>query len=119
MRYIDGYVIPVPRKHLAMYRRMAAQSSRIWKEHGALEYLESVGDDLHMPFGTPFPKLVKAKPGEAVVFAWVVYKSRASRDQVNAKVLKDPRIAAMMKKASPFDTKRMTMGGFRAIVDVR
>ena len=95
MRYVDEYFLPVPKKKLATYRRMAQKAGTIWREHGALEYRECAGDDLDVKFGVPFPRLAKAKPGETVVFSWIVYKSRAHRDRVNAKVMKDPRITGM------------------------
>ena len=117
MRYVDGFVIPVPKKRIPAYLRIAQKAGKIWREHGALEYRECVGDDLKMKMGVPFPRLAKAKPGEAVVFSWIVYKSRAHRDRVNAKVMKDPRLAKMMKEPMPFDVKRMSMGGFKVIVD--
>lgn len=118
MRYVDGYVLPVPKKNLAAYRRMAEKAGKIWREHGALEYRECAGDDLKVKFGVPFPRLAKAKPGETVVFAWIVFKSRAHRDRVNAKVMKDPRLANMGdEKSMPFDCKRMVYGGFKMLVD--
>ncbi|HEY7786732.1 MAG TPA: DUF1428 domain-containing protein [Pyrinomonadaceae bacterium] len=118
MRYVDGFVLPVPSKNIDAYRRIAQKASKVWIEHGALQYVEAVGDDLDVKFGAPFPKTIKTKPGETVVFAWIVYKSRAQRDKVNAKVMKDPRLAAMMQKgAVPFDVKRMLFGGFKTIVD--
>lgn len=118
MRYVDGFVLPLPTKNLDVYRRMARKAGRIWKEHGALEYLECAGDDLDTQFGVPYPKAVRAKPGETVVFAFIVFKSRAHRDRINAKVMKDPRLSAMMDpKAMPFDSKRMVYGGFKVIVD--
>jgi uncharacterized protein YbaA (DUF1428 family) len=118
MRYVDGFVLPVPKKNLEIYRRIAQKAGKIWREHGALEYRECAGDDLAAKFGVPFPRTVKAKPGETVVFAWIVYKSRAHRDRVNAKVMKDPRLAKMMDpKSMPFDCKRMVYGGFKILVD--
>jgi uncharacterized protein YbaA (DUF1428 family) len=118
MRYVDGFVMPVPKKNLAAYRLMAQKAGRIWREHGALEYMECVGDDLKPKFGALFPKMAKLKSGETVVFSWIVYKSRAHRDRVNAKVMKDPRLAASMDPASmPFDMKRMAYGGFKVLVD--
>ncbi|MBC8030199.1 MAG: DUF1428 domain-containing protein [Pyrinomonadaceae bacterium] len=122
MKYVDGFVLPVPVKNVDAYRRMAQQASKVWKEHGALEYRECVGDDLNVKMGLPFADTVKLKRGETVVFAWIVYKSRAHRDAVNAKVMKDPRLAKMMelmkdKKAQPFDHTRMAYGGFKVIVD--
>ena len=85
MNYVDGYVLPVPKKKLQVYRRMAQLAAKVWRDHGALEYRETVGDDLNVKWGVPFPKTLKVKPGETVVFAWVVFKSRAHRDRVNAK----------------------------------
>lgn len=118
-RYVDGYVIPIPKRNLAAYRRMAQLAGKVWKNHGALEYMECVGEDLKAPFALPFPKLAKTKPGETVVFSLIVYKSKKHRDRVNAKVMKDPRLAAMMDpKAMPFDCKRMAYGGFSALVDL-
>ena len=117
MRYVDGYVLPVPKKNLAAYRRMAEKAGRIWREHGALEYRECAGEDLKVKFGVPFSRLAKAKPGETVVFSWIVFKSRTHRDRVNAKVMKDPRIAAMgNRKSMPFDVTRMAYGGFNILV---
>jgi uncharacterized protein YbaA (DUF1428 family) len=118
MRYVDGFVLPVPTKNLKAYARMAKLASKVWLEHGALEYRECVGDDLDVKMGVPFPKMMKLKRGETVVFAWIVYKSRAQRDRVNAKVMKDPRLAKMIDpKAMPFDCKRMVYGGFEILVD--
>ena len=117
--YVDGFVLPLPRKKIEAYRRISAKAGKIWREHGALEYRECVGDDLDIKMGVPFPKLARTKPGETVVFSWIVYKSRAHRDRVNAKVMKDPRLAAMMSpSAMPFDVKRMSMGGFTTIVAI-
>ncbi len=117
MSYVDGFVLPVPKKNLAAYKKLALKASKLWREHGALEYRECVGDDLAVKMGVPFPKLAKAKPGETVVFAFVTYKSRAHRDQVNAKVMKDPRIMALCDpKKMPFDCARMSYGGFKTIV---
>ena len=118
MRYVDGYVLPVPKKNLRAYRRLAKNAGKIWREHRALEYRECVGDDLKVKFGLPFPRLVKAKPDETLVFAWIMFKSRAHRDRVNAKVMKDPRLASMCDPQSmPFDCKRMAWGGFKMLVD--
>jgi uncharacterized protein YbaA (DUF1428 family) len=114
-RFVDGFVLPIPRKNLNAYRRMARLGARVWREHGALEYYECVGADLKLPFGMPFTRLAKTKPGETVVFAWIVYKSRAHRDRVNAKVMKDPRMQVAPKKM-PFDVKRMACGGFEVLV---
>jgi uncharacterized protein YbaA (DUF1428 family) len=119
MRYVDGFVLPVPRKKLQAYRQMAQKAGRIWRDHGALEYLECVGDDLKTKMGVPFPRMVKVKPGETVVLSWIVYKSRGHRDRVNAKVMKDPRMAKMMDpKSMPFDVKRMSYGGFKTMIDL-
>src|SRR2546422_1255187 len=108
MRYVDGYVLPVPKKNLRTYRTLAQKAGRIWREHGALEYRECVGDDLDVKIGVPFPRTVTVKPGETVVFSWIVFKSRAHRERVNAKVMKDPRLASMTdSKSMPFDCKRM------------
>jgi uncharacterized protein YbaA (DUF1428 family) len=117
MQYVDGFVLPVPKKNLAAYRRMSKQAGKIWREHGALEYREAMGDDLNVHYGLPFPKLAKIKPGETVVFAWIVYKSRAHRDRVNKKVMADPRLASMSPKTMPFDVKRMSYGGFKVFVE--
>ena len=114
MSYVDGFLLPVPRKKLAAYRRMSATAGKVWRDHGALEYRECVGDDLDVKMGLPFPKAMKLKPGEIPVFSWIVYKSRAHRDRVNAKVMKDPR---MDQKTMPFDVKRMAYGGFKILVD--
>lgn len=120
MRYVDGFVIPISKRKLAGYARMARQAGRVWKEHGALEYIEAVGDDLApAEVAATFPKLTRVKPGETVIFSFIVYRSRAHRDRVNAKVMKDPRLAKMMAgKAMPFDMKRMSYGGFRTLVDL-
>jgi uncharacterized protein YbaA (DUF1428 family) len=119
MKYVDGFVLPVPKKNLPAYRRLAQKASKVWRDHGALEYRECAGDDLKVKMGVPFPKTLKLKAGETVVFAWIVYKSRAHRDHVNAKVMKDPRVADMCDpKAMPFDTKRMVYGGFKVLVDL-
>jgi uncharacterized protein YbaA (DUF1428 family) len=119
MKYVDGYVLPVPKKNLPAYRRMAAKAGKVWREHGALEFRECVGEDLKTKKIKPFPNLVKPKPGETVVFSWIVFKSRAHRDAVNARVMKDPRLAKMMNmKAIPFDSKRMAYGGFKVMVDI-
>jgi uncharacterized protein YbaA (DUF1428 family) len=114
--YVDGFVIPLSKKNLSAYRRMAQKAGKIWREHGALEFRECVGDDLNVKMGLPFPRGIKIKLAETVVFSWIVYKSRADRDRVNAKVMKDPRFAKMPKQM-PFDTKRMLYGGFKTIVE--
>lgn len=118
MAYVDGFLLPIPKKNLAAYRRIAKRAGVIWRELGAVEYRECIGDDLANTWGAAFPKVAKVKPGETVVFSWVVYKSKKHRDSVNAKVMKDPRIAAMMDPSKMlFDVKRMAYGGFSMIVD--
>jgi uncharacterized protein YbaA (DUF1428 family) len=118
-RYVDGFVVPVPTDNLEAYRRMARKAGKIWKEYGALEYVECVGDDVKPGKVTSFPQAVKLKPNETVVFSWIVYKSRAHRDSVNAKVMKDPRLAPMMDpKSMPFDGKRMFWGGFKTLLEL-
>jgi len=118
-RYVDGFVIPLPKKNLEAYRRIAAECARIWREHGALEVRECVAEDVKVGKLTSFPRSVQRKPSETVVFSWIVFKSRADRDRVNAKVMKDPRIAAMGNMASmPFDGKRMIYGGFTTLVEM-
>jgi len=117
VRYIDGFVLPVAKKKLAAYLRMARKAGRIWREHGALDYKECVGDDLNVTMGVPFPRQIRSKPGETVVFSYIEYRSRAHRDRVNAKVMKDPRITGMSDpKSMPFDVKRMVYGGFKVLV---
>jgi uncharacterized protein YbaA (DUF1428 family) len=117
--YVDGLVLPVAKKSLAAYVRMAQSAAKIWKEYGALDYKECVGDDLNVKIGLPFPRGIRTKPGETVVFAYIVYKSRAHRDSVNRKILKDPRTAALCDaKNMPFDAKRMLSGGFKAVVEI-
>jgi uncharacterized protein YbaA (DUF1428 family) len=116
--YVDGFVLPVPKKNLAAYARVAKKASRIFRELGALEYKECVGDDLNVIIGLPFPRGIKIKSGETVVFSYIVYKSRAHRDAVNVRVMKDPRIAALCDpKNMPFNPKRMLYGGFKTIVE--
>ena len=118
MRYVDGYVLPVPKRNLRAYRQIARKAGAVWKDHGALEYRECAGNDLGPKWGVPFPKLLKLKRGETVVFAWIVFKSRRHRDAVNAKVIKDPRMNRMMNpNKPPFDHKRMVYGGFEMMVD--
>jgi uncharacterized protein YbaA (DUF1428 family) len=118
MQYVDGFVVPVPKKSLPAYRRMAQKAGKVWRDHGAIEFREFVADDVKVGKRTSFPRSVKRKPGETVVFSWIVYKSREHRDRVNAKVMKDPRLAKMMDpKALPFDGKRMIYGGFKNLVD--
>jgi len=117
MVYVDGFVVPLPRKNLKAYRRMAQKAGKVWRDHGALAFRECVADDVKMGKWTSFPRSVKLKRGETVVWSYIVYKSRAHRDRVNAKVMKDPRLANMMNpKAMPFDGKRMIYGGFKFLV---
>ncbi len=119
MPYVDGFVLPVPKKNLPAYRRMAKKAGAIWREHGALQFRESVSDDVKVGKLTSFPRSVKLKPGETVVFSWIVFKSRAHRDLVNDKVMKDPRLSSMMDpNAMLFDGKRMIYGGFEIVVDL-
>jgi uncharacterized protein YbaA (DUF1428 family) len=118
-RYADGFVIPIPKKNVDAYRRIARKAGSIWKEHGALEYRECIADDVKPGKVTSFPQSVKLKRDETVVYSWIVFKSRAHRDRVNAKVMKDPRLADMMDaKTMPFDGQRMVYGGFNVIVDL-
>jgi uncharacterized protein YbaA (DUF1428 family) len=118
MTYVDGFVVPVPKKSLEAYRRMARKAGKIWREYGALEFRECVAEDVKVGKWTSFPRSVKLKPGETVVLSWITYKSRKDRDRINAKVMKDPRLADMMDpKAMPFDMKRMIYGGFEVMVD--
>jgi uncharacterized protein YbaA (DUF1428 family) len=119
MRYVDGYLLPVPKKNLRAYMRIASRAGKVWRKHGALEYRECAGDDLRAKWGVPFPRVLKLKPGETAVFSWIVFKSRAHRNRVNAKVMKDPELARLMDpQAMPFDATRMAFGGFRAVVDL-
>ena len=117
-RYVDGFVIPIKKNKVEAYRKMAKKAAGVWKQHGALEVRECVGEDLNVKMARPFTRGIRTKPGETVVFSWIVYKSRAHRDRVNAKVLKDPRIANLDPKDMPLDMKRMIYGGFNVIVDV-
>jgi uncharacterized protein YbaA (DUF1428 family) len=117
-KYVDGFVLPVPKRKVDAYRRIARKAGKIWREHGALEYRECVAEDVKPGELTSFPQSVDLKRDETVVFSWIVYKSRAHRDRVNAKVMEDPRLAEMDEKAMPVDMKRMIYGGFDVIVDV-
>ena len=116
-RYVDGFLLAVPRKKLAAYKAIASKAGKVWREHGALEYVETVIEDVPNGFGVPFPRAAKAKTGEAVIFSWITYKSRAHRDAVNKKVMADPRLQDA-GKAMPFDHKRMSWGGFKTLVDL-
>ena len=115
--YIDGFVIPVPKNNIDDYRRIAQRAVEVWRDHGALEYRECVGEDLDVQSQVPFPRLINSTPDETVVLAWIVFKSRAHRDEVNANVMKDPRLAKMDCNATPFDCKRMAYGGFEVLVE--
>ncbi|MGH9788917.1 MAG: DUF1428 domain-containing protein [Candidatus Acidiferrales bacterium] len=120
MRYVDGYVLPVPKKKLQAYRRIAQMAGKVWRKHGALEYVEAVGDHLNPRWATiRFPRMARCKPGETVVFSFIVFKSRAHRDRVNARVMKDPLMSpeAWKDRPMPFDMKRVAYAGFKAIVD--
>jgi len=117
MSYVDGFVLPVPKKNVEAYRRLAKLAGKVWREHGALDYQEFIADDVKVGKLTSFPQSVKLKSDETVIFSWIAYKSRAHRDRVNKKVMKDPRIAGMANmKDMPFDGKRMIYGGFKLLV---
>ncbi len=119
MPYVDGFIVAVPKKNLDAYRRLSTKAGKVWREHGALDYREWVADDVKVGKFTSFPRSVKLKPGETVVFAWITYKSRKQRDRINAKVMADKRLADMMNpKDAPFDAKRMIYGGFESLVKV-
>lgn len=117
-KYVDGFVLPLPKKNLKAYRELATRASKVWRRHGALDYRECIGDDLAVKFGLPFPKQLKLKKGETVVFAWITYKSRKHRDRVNAAVMKDPdlNLGGMDPAKMPFDCARMCYGGFESLV---
>lgn len=118
MSYVDGFLLPVPKKNLAAYKKMSAKAGKIWREFGALDYYECVGDDINPKFGLPFPKIMKLKKGEVPVFSFIIYKSKAERNKINARIMKDPRMEAMCPdpKKMPFDVKRMGFGGFKVFV---
>jgi uncharacterized protein YbaA (DUF1428 family) len=119
-RYIDGFVVPVPKKNLDKYRKMAKIFAKVCREHGALEYVEAVADDVKKGKVTSFPQSVKLKPSEVVIFSFVIYKSRAKRDVANKKIMKDPRLAKLMDpKKLPFDGMRMFWGGFKTFIDIK
>jgi uncharacterized protein YbaA (DUF1428 family) len=117
MAYVDGFIVAVPKKRLADYRKLAKLGAKVWREHGAIDYKECVADDVPMGKITSFPRSVKQKPGVTVIFAWITYKSRAERNRINKKVMADPRLAKMDMKNMPFDAKRMIYGGFKVIVE--
>ena len=116
-RYVDGYILPLPKKSIEAYREQAALAGKVWKEHGALEYIECIGEDVKPGKVTSFPQAVRLEPDETVVFAWIVYESRAERDRINAAVMKDPRLAGMNPHTMPFDAMRMFWGGFEMFVE--
>jgi uncharacterized protein YbaA (DUF1428 family) len=118
MPYVDGFLLAVPRRKLPLYRSISRRAGRIWKELGALEYRECVGDDVKTKVGRSFPKIAGARAGEVVVFSWIVYSSKAARNRINGKIMQDPRIAKMMTDAMPFDPRRMAMAGFKVFVDL-
>jgi uncharacterized protein YbaA (DUF1428 family) len=118
MPYVDGFLLAVPKKNMDAYKRLARKAGKIWKEYGALEFKECVADDVKKGKWTSFPRAVKLKPNETVVFSYIVYRSRKDRDRINAKVMKDPRLGGMDMKDMPFDGKRMIWGGFKTIVDL-
>ena len=119
MPYVDGFIVPVPKKNMQAYMKIARKAAKVWKEHGALEVRECAADDVKVGKWTSFPRAVKKKPNETVVFAWITYKSRAQRDKINAKVMADPRLKSMGDmKSMPFDPKRMIYGGFVSLVKV-
>lgn len=118
MAYVDGFIVPVPKKNVKAYLALAKKAAKVWKEHGALQVCEAVADDVPMGKWTSFPRSVKRKPNETVIFSWILYKSRAQRDKVMKKVMKDPRLTDMMQsKKMPFDGKRMIIGGFKVALD--
>ena len=118
MSYVDGFVIALPKKNVPACRRMSKAAAKVWKEYGAVEYRERVGDDLDTKMGMPFPRMAKLKKNETAVFSWILYKSKAQRNAVNKKVMKDPRIQKMMTQRPLFDDKRMAYAGFKVIVDM-
>jgi uncharacterized protein YbaA (DUF1428 family) len=116
-RYVDGFVLPVPKKNTALYRRVARAAGKIWRDHGALDYVECIADDVKPGKWTSFPQAVKLKKNEVVWFSWIVFRSRAHRDRVNAAVLKDPRLQALARMGEAFDGRRMVYGGFKTMVE--
>jgi uncharacterized protein YbaA (DUF1428 family) len=118
MAYVDGFIVAVPKKNLAKYRKLARLAGKVWRGHGALAYTECIADDVPMGKITSFPRSVKQKPNETVVFAWITYKSRADRDRINKKVMADPRLSGMDMKKMPFDAKRMIYGGFKTMIEL-
>ncbi|MDZ4737618.1 MAG: DUF1428 domain-containing protein [Rhodospirillaceae bacterium] len=119
MAYVDGFVIPIPKKNVKAYASMAKKAARVWIDHGALEVKECVGEDLAVKFGMSFARKLKTKRNETVLFSFIVYKSRTHRDRVNARVMKDPRLHKMAPKEMPFELKNMMYGGFKTLVDIK
>jgi uncharacterized protein YbaA (DUF1428 family) len=117
-KYVDGFVLPVPKDKVEAYKQFSEKAGKVWRELGALEYIECVGDDVPPGKLTSFPQAVKLEPNETVVFAWIVYPSRAERDRINAAVMKDERITGVDPKSMPFDSKRMFWGGFEVLVSL-
>jgi uncharacterized protein YbaA (DUF1428 family) len=117
MPYVDGFLLAIPRRKVDLYRKIARKASKLFRKHGAIEYRECLGDDLKNTMGVSFTRAARCRKGEVPVFSWIVYKSRAHRDRVNKKIMKDPAMLAMMEISQPFDMKRMAYGGFRVIVD--
>lgn len=117
-RYVDGFVLPLPKKNVEAYKRFSEEAGKVWRDHGALAYVECIGDDVKPGDVTSFPQAVRLEPGETVVFAWITYESREHRDRVNEQAMKDPRLADMDPATMPFDAKRMFWGGFEVFVDV-
>jgi uncharacterized protein YbaA (DUF1428 family) len=118
MAYVDGFIVAVPKKNIAAYKKLSKKAGKIWREHGAIDYKECIADDVSKGKITSFPRSVKQKPSETVIFAWILYKSRADRDRINKKVMADPRLSGMAPSKMPFDAKRMIYGGFKVIVDM-
>lgn len=118
-KYVDGFVLAIPKNKIDAYKKLAKMASKVWLEHGALEYRECVAEDMNVKMGVPFPKIVNPKKNETIVFAWIVYKSRAHRDKVNAKVMRDERMNCGNPDDMPFDCTRMTYGGFEVLVDAK
>jgi uncharacterized protein YbaA (DUF1428 family) len=118
MAYVDGFIVAVPKKNLPAYRKMARLAGKVWREHGAIDYKECIADDVPMGKITSFPRSVKQKPSETVIFAWITYKSRADRNRINKKVMADPRLKGMGPENAPFDAKRMIYGGFKVMIDI-
>jgi uncharacterized protein YbaA (DUF1428 family) len=117
--YVDGFVIPIPKNKVAAYKKIAAKAAKVWKKYGAIDYFEAVGDDLKNDMGVSFPKMAKTKPNETVIFSWITYKSKAHRNAVNKKVMKDPWVNSFDPSKMPFDHRNMAFGGFKVLVKSR